>query len=56
MLGQIEKITSKKKNPKPTKQNAGKKQAKKPQPDVADTVQCEKCGVNSLYFFSVGDH
>lgn len=51
MLDQTEKGKSGKK-----KKSVEKKPAKKKQPAVVDTVQCEKCGVNSLYFFPVGDH
>lgn len=51
MLDQTEKGKSEKK-----KKISWEKAAKKKQPAVVDTVQCEKCGVNSLYFFPVGDH
>lgn len=44
--------TNKKQNRQNNKQNARKKQAKKTQPAVADTVHHEKCGINS-FFFSV---
>lgn len=46
VLNQIEKGKSKK-----LKKISIKRQAKKKQPAVVDTVQCEKCDVNSLHFF-----
>lgn len=52
MLDQTEKGKSEKKK----KNQLRKSQPRKKQPAVVDTVQCEKCGVNSLYFFPVGDH